>query len=103
MGTTGMTAQAVGRSDHEAVLLTGRNGVPLALGLGLAILVLQHPLRSLGCPVECCTRSQVFRPSLLQYFDLGSTCNSAQLRAARLVSGTNRVAGFGVVGSWQWG
>ena len=48
MGTTGMTAQAVGRSDHEAVLLTGlRNGV-LALGLGLAILVLQHPLRELG-------------------------------------------------------
>ncbi len=48
MGTTGMTAQAVGRSDQEAVLLTGlRNGV-IALGLGLAILVLQHPLRELG-------------------------------------------------------
>ena len=48
MGTTGTTAQAVGRSDHEAVLLTAlRNGV-LALGLGLAILILQHPLRELG-------------------------------------------------------
>ena len=48
MGTTGTTAQAVGRSDHEAVLLTGlRNGV-LALGLGHIILVLQHPLRELG-------------------------------------------------------
>lgn len=48
MGTTGTTAQAVGRSDEEAVLLTLlRNGV-LALGIGLIILVLQHPLRELG-------------------------------------------------------
>ena len=48
MGTTGMTAQALGREDQEAVLLTGlRNGI-LALGLGLAILVLQQPLRTLG-------------------------------------------------------
>jgi MATE family multidrug resistance protein len=48
MGTTGITAQAVGRDDREAVLLTGlRNGL-LALGLGLAILILQHPLQELG-------------------------------------------------------
>ncbi len=48
MGTTGTTAQAVGRSDSKGVLLTGlRNGV-IALGLGLLILVLQHPLRELG-------------------------------------------------------
>ncbi|MGB8690823.1 MAG: guanitoxin biosynthesis MATE family efflux transporter GntT [Microcoleus sp.] len=48
MGTTGTTAQAAGRADAEGVLLTGlRNGL-LALGLGLAILVLQHPLREIG-------------------------------------------------------
>src|ERR687886_2681968 len=48
MGTTGMTAQAVGREDEEAVLLTGlRNGL-LALGLGLTILILQYPLQELG-------------------------------------------------------
>jgi MATE family multidrug resistance protein len=48
MGTTGMTAQAVGREDWEAVLLTGlRNGI-LALGLGTAILILQHPLQEIG-------------------------------------------------------
>jgi MATE family multidrug resistance protein len=48
MATTGTTAQAVGRSDEEAVLLTLlRNGV-LALGLGFIILVLQYPLRELG-------------------------------------------------------
>jgi MATE family multidrug resistance protein len=48
MGTTGMTAQALGREDRDAVLLTGlRNGV-LALSLGIAILILQQPLRILG-------------------------------------------------------
>jgi len=48
MGTTGTTAQAVGRSDEEAVLLTLlRNGI-LAIGLGLIILILQYPLRELG-------------------------------------------------------
>lgn len=48
MGTTGVTAQAVGRDDRAAILLTGlRNGV-LAIGLGLLILLLQIPLRELG-------------------------------------------------------
>ncbi len=48
MGTTGVTAQAVGRDDQEAILLTGlRNGL-LALGLGIAILILQYPLQELG-------------------------------------------------------
>lgn len=48
MSTTGITAQAVGRDDREAVLLTGlRNGM-LALGLGMLILVLHQPLRDLG-------------------------------------------------------
>lgn len=48
MGTTGVTAQAVGRNDRETVLLTGlRNGL-LAIGLGLLILLVQHPIRDLG-------------------------------------------------------
>jgi MATE family multidrug resistance protein len=48
MGTTGMTAQAVGRQDEAAVLLTGlRNGI-LALGLGVTILILQYPLQEIG-------------------------------------------------------
>lgn len=51
MATTGTTAQAIGRGDQEAVLLTGlRNGV-LALGLGLVILVLQQPLQQVGFAV----------------------------------------------------
>lgn len=48
MSTTGVTAQAVGREDREAVLLAGlRNGC-LALAAGIAILVVQYPLREIG-------------------------------------------------------
>jgi multidrug resistance protein, MATE family len=48
MGTTGLTAQAVGRQDAEAVLLIGlRNGILAAL-IGLMILLLQYPLGVVG-------------------------------------------------------
>jgi MATE family multidrug resistance protein len=42
------TAQATGRNDREAVLLLGLRNVLIALGLGLAVLILQYPLRELG-------------------------------------------------------
>jgi len=48
MGTTGTTAQALGRGDQDAVLVTGLRNSVLALGVGLTILLLQHPLRELG-------------------------------------------------------
>jgi MATE family multidrug resistance protein len=48
MGTTGVTAQAVGRSDREGMLLVGlRNGL-IAIVLGGAIVLLQYPLGVLG-------------------------------------------------------
>ncbi|MHC5676244.1 guanitoxin biosynthesis MATE family efflux transporter GntT [Nostoc sp.] len=48
MGTTGVTAQAVGRDDREGVLLVGlRNGL-IALVLGIALILLQYPLGELG-------------------------------------------------------
>ena len=48
MGTTGVTAQAVGRNDREGVLLVGlRNGL-IALILGIAIVLLQYPLGEQG-------------------------------------------------------
>ncbi|MEM9538025.1 MAG: guanitoxin biosynthesis MATE family efflux transporter GntT [Cyanobacteria bacterium P01_E01_bin.42] len=47
MGTTGITAQAVGRDDREALLLVGwRNGL-IALVLGIAIVLLQYPLEKI--------------------------------------------------------
>jgi MATE family multidrug resistance protein len=48
MGTTGLTAQAVGRGEPREVLLVGLRNSLLALGLGTLILILQYPLRELG-------------------------------------------------------
>lgn len=48
MGTTGLTAQATGADDRETALLIGlRNGL-IALALGIALLILQYPLREVG-------------------------------------------------------
>jgi multidrug resistance protein, MATE family len=48
MGTTGVTAQAVGRDDRECMLLVGlRNGL-IALVLGIALILLHYPLGELG-------------------------------------------------------
>ncbi|MFM7471400.1 MAG: MATE family efflux transporter, partial [Nodosilinea sp.] len=48
MGTTGLTAQAMGQEQpDETLLILLRHGV-IALGLGVAILVLQVPIRHWG-------------------------------------------------------
>ncbi|MCX5964754.1 MAG: MATE family efflux transporter [Cyanobacteria bacterium] len=48
MGTTGVTAQAVGRDDREGMLLVGlRNGL-IALVLGIALILFKYPLGELG-------------------------------------------------------
>ncbi len=48
MGTTGMTAQAIGRNDHREVMLIGlRNGL-IALVFGGLILILHEPIRSVS-------------------------------------------------------
>lgn len=48
MGTTGTTAQAVGRQDAEEVLLIGFRNLVLGLAIGLAVLLLQWPVRTVG-------------------------------------------------------
>ncbi len=48
MGTTGSTAQAVGREDLREVLLIGLRSWVLAALIGTVILLLQLPLRELG-------------------------------------------------------
>ncbi len=48
MGTTGLTAQAEGRGDRADTLAIGLRHLALALAIGLAILLLQVPLRELG-------------------------------------------------------
>ena len=48
MGTTGITAQARGRGDSQAVILTLVRNSAIALAIGLLILLFQHPLREIG-------------------------------------------------------
>lgn len=48
MGTTGLTAQAVGRHDQETVWLILLRHVGLALAIGGAIVLLQIPIRTIG-------------------------------------------------------
>ncbi|MGF1459334.1 MAG: MATE family efflux transporter [Leptolyngbyaceae cyanobacterium] len=48
MGTTGLTAQAFGRHDWAEINLLFIRNALLALGLALAILLLQVPLREMG-------------------------------------------------------
>lgn len=48
MGTTGLTAQAIGRDDPDEVMLIGlRNGL-IALIAGVGMVLLQEPLRIIG-------------------------------------------------------
>ncbi|MEM1170573.1 MAG: guanitoxin biosynthesis MATE family efflux transporter GntT [Cyanobacteria bacterium P01_H01_bin.35] len=57
LGTTGLTAQAQGRSDQDEVLLTLlRNGL-IGLVIGLIILLLQQPLREIGFTLLSATPS----------------------------------------------
>jgi len=48
MGTTGTTAQAVGRGDERGAYLILYRSILLALGVSAALLALQWPIRSLG-------------------------------------------------------
>lgn len=119
MGTTGMTAQAVGRGDQEAVLLTGlRNGL-FALGVGLIILVLQHPLRDLGFALlsaapEVKSSGQAFyntliwgAPATLLNFVLigwflGREQSGRVLLLSAVGNGTNVVLDYLFIFHWGW-
>nr|WP_277881236.1 guanitoxin biosynthesis MATE family efflux transporter GntT [Leptolyngbya sp. FACHB-321] len=70
MSTTGMTAQAIGRGDEEEAFLIGlRHGI-LALLLGVAIVILQVPLRQIGfamlsATTEVATAGEAFYNTLI--------------------------------------
>ncbi|MFN6473550.1 MAG: guanitoxin biosynthesis MATE family efflux transporter GntT [Nostoc sp. SerVER01] len=68
MGTTGVTAQAVGREDREEMLrVLLRNGL-VALGLGAAILMLQYPIRELWFAIVSATPE--VKASGIDYFNV---------------------------------
>lgn len=119
MGTTGVTAQAVGRNDRAAILLTGlRNGI-LAIGLGLIILVLQHPIRELGFAVL--SAEPVIKAAGQAYYDariwaapatllnfvligwlLGQEKSGQVLLISALGNGLNIVLDYCFVMRWGW-
>ncbi|MGB3511339.1 MAG: MATE family efflux transporter [Microcoleaceae cyanobacterium] len=47
MGTTGITAQAVGRGDRETMLLVASRNALIALVLGITIVLFQYPMQQL--------------------------------------------------------
>ncbi len=49
MGTTGLTAQAFGRADREAISNTLYRALLLAFGSGIGLIMLQQPILELGC------------------------------------------------------
>lgn len=68
MGTTGMTAQALGRDDSDAVRTALAQGLLLALGLALLLILLQWPLRVAG--LRLLAPSPEVLPYARTYFDI---------------------------------
>ncbi|AGY59960.1 MATE family efflux transporter [Gloeobacter kilaueensis] len=68
MSTTGLTAQASGRADAERVVLIGVRHWLVALGLGVALVLLQWPLREVGFALMSATPA--VKEAGRQFFDV---------------------------------
>lgn len=109
MGTTGMTAQAMGRQDADAALLVGlRNGV-IALSLGTTILLFQYPLKVVGFALLSATpdikaAGQAFYDALiwgapatlLNFVVLGWFLGRSQSSRVLLLSAVSNLANVGL-------
>lgn len=119
MGTTGMTAQAVGRGNDQEVILVGLRNSLLALSLGLGILLLQYPLRELGfallsasAPVKASGESFYNAliwgapATLINFVFIGWFLGQEQGRKVFLLSlvsnGANVVLDYLFIGQWGW-
>lgn len=119
MGTTGMTAQAMGREDADTALLVGlRNGV-IALGLGFAIVLFQHPLKIAGFALlsaapEVKAAGEAFYdaliwgapPTLLNFVVLGWYLGRSQSHKVLLLSAVSSLTNVGLdyllIVQWGW-
>jgi MATE family multidrug resistance protein len=119
MGTTGMTAQALGRGDHESVVLIGLRHVAIGLALGLAILLLQRPIQLLGFAVLSATpevkaSGQAFYQALiwgapatlinfvLVGWFLGREQSLVVLLLSAVSSGANVLLDYLFIVQWRW-
>ncbi|MCU0566716.1 MAG: MATE family efflux transporter [Oculatellaceae cyanobacterium Prado106] len=119
MGTTGMTAQAVGRGDRTTInLIALRHGL-VALVIGLGILLLQQPLRAIGFTLLSATpevkeAGRAFYnamiwgapATLLNFVLLGWFLGRGQSGKVLLLSLVNNVTSIGLdylfVVRWHW-
>lgn len=118
MGTTGLTAQALGSNDSEAMLLVVLRNGAIALGLGLGILILQWPIRMVGFGLLSATpevkaAGQAYfdaliwgaPATLLNFVVVGWYLGRAQSRKVLLLSGVNNFTNvlFNYLFIVQWG
>ncbi|WP_206603126.1 guanitoxin biosynthesis MATE family efflux transporter GntT [Leptolyngbya ohadii] len=119
MGTTGMTAQAVGRRDETEALAIGvRHGL-MALAIGVLILILQVPLRTIGFALLSATPEvkaagqDYFHAliwgapaTLINFVLIGWYLGRGQSGKVLLLSavsnGSNIVLDYFFVGQWGW-
>jgi multidrug resistance protein, MATE family len=119
MGTTGMTAQAMGRQDGDAALLVGLRNGAIALGLGIFLIVFQFPLRVAGFTLlsaapEVKASGQAFYDALiwgapatlLNFVILGWFLGRSQSRKVLLLSAVNNLSNVGLdylfIVRWGW-
>jgi multidrug resistance protein, MATE family len=119
MGTTGMTAQAMGRQDPDAALLVGLRNGAIALGLGIALVLLQTPIRMAGFALLSTTpdvkaAGQAFYnaliwgapATLLNFVVVGWFLGRSQSNRVLLLSAVNNLTNIGLdylfIVRWGW-
>jgi MATE family multidrug resistance protein len=120
MGTTGTTAQAIGRNDPDAVLLIGLRHGLIGLAIGLVILLLQQPIKTIGflllsAPAEVKASGEAFYDALiwgapanligfvLVGWFLGRSQSDRVLLLSAVVSGTNVLFDYWFIARLGWG
>jgi MATE family multidrug resistance protein len=120
MGTTGTTAQALGRNDADTVLLIAlRHGI-MALGLGLLIVLFQQPIKTVGFLLLTATPD--VKAAAVAYYDaliwgapanllgfvlvgwfLGRAQSGRVLMLSAVLSGANVGLDYLLIVRWNWG
>jgi multidrug resistance protein, MATE family len=119
MGTTGMTAQAMGHQDTDGALLVGLRNGAIALALGITLVLLQTPIRLAGFALlnttpEVKAAGQAFYnaliwgapATLLNFVVLGWFLGRSQSKYVLLLSAVNNLTNVGLdylfIVQWGW-
>jgi multidrug resistance protein, MATE family len=119
MGTTGMTAQAMGHQDSDGALLVGLRNGAIALALGITLVLLQTPIRLAGFALlnttpEVKAAGQAFYnaliwgapATLLNFVVLGWFLGRSQSKYVLLLSAVNNLTNVGLdylfIVRWGW-